>query len=320
MANDWHLVHLGSRAIGGAGLVIMEATAVEPRGRITPADMGIWSDAHVPPLSRIATFLKQHGSVPAIQLAHAGRKASCQTPWDGNKPLRPEEGGWQTVAPSAIPFRESDPVPAALSKEEIHIVIEAFAASAARAGQAGFEVVEIHAAHGYLLHEFLSPLSNHRDDQYGGDFENRTRMLREVVQAVRRVWPQHKPLFVRISATDWAEGGWDLEQSATLAAMLKPLGVDLIDCSSGALAHYAQIPVAPGFQVPFAERIRKEGILTGAVGLITKPRQAEAILAEGRADLILLARELLRNPYWPLQAAKELGAAPRVPKQYLRAF
>jgi 2,4-dienoyl-CoA reductase-like NADH-dependent reductase (Old Yellow Enzyme family) len=320
MASDWHLVHLGSRAVGGAGLVMVEATAVEARGRITPGDMGIWSDAHIAPLARIAAFLKKQGSVPAIQLAHAGRKASSHLPWHGGKPLRDTEGAWQTVAPSALPFRDTDPEPAPLSVSEIRFLVAVFAAAAARSAQAGFDVVEIHSAHGYLLHEFLSPLSNRREDEYGGSFENRIRFLIEVVNAVRKVWPEHKPLFVRISATDWADGGWDLEQSAALARVLKDRGVDLIDCSSGALVPYARIPVAPGFQVPFAQRLREEGILTGAVGLITDPLQAEQILEQGQADLILLARELLRNPYWPLQAAKALGVPARVPDQYLRGF
>jgi 2,4-dienoyl-CoA reductase-like NADH-dependent reductase (Old Yellow Enzyme family) len=319
-ANDWHLVHLGSRAVGGAGLVMVEATAVEARGRITPGDMGLWKDAHIGMLARIAEFVKAHGSVPAIQLAHAGRKASSRLPWQDGKPLSADEGAWQTIAPSAVPFRETDPVPAELSIAEIRALVDAFAAAAQRAENAGFDVVEIHGAHGYLLHEFLSPLSNLRSDEYGGSFENRTRIVCEVVDAVRRVWPADKPLWLRVSATDWAEGGWDVEQSAALARMVKPRGVDLIDCSSGALVHYARIPVAPLFQVPFAERIRREGVMTGAVGLITKPAEAEEILRLGQADVVLLAREMLRNPYWPMFAAKELGVAATIPNQYLRGF
>jgi 2,4-dienoyl-CoA reductase-like NADH-dependent reductase (Old Yellow Enzyme family) len=321
-ANDWHLVHLGSRAVGGAGLVIVEATAVEDRGRISPGDLGIWKDEHIEPLARITRFIKAHSaSISGIQLAHAGRKASTDAPWRGGKRVAPGEGGWQTVAPSPIPFGEGDPTPAALSEQEIASVVESFKAAARRALQAGFEVVEIHGAHGYLLHEFLSPLSNKRTDRYGGSFENRTRIVVEVVEAVRAVWPERLPLFLRISATDWVENGWDPDQSVELARLVKPLGVDLIDCSSGALVPKAKIPAKPGFQVPFAERIKKEaGILTGAVGLITESQQAENILQNEQADLVFLARELLRDPYWPIHAAEGLGGTVNIPDQYARAF
>lgn len=323
-ANDWHLVHLGSRALGGAGLVIVEATAVTPEGRITPGDLGLWDDRHVEKLRPIARFIEEQGAVPAIQLGHAGRKASTRRPWEGGGPILPDEpGGWQTVAPSPVPFAEGYPAPRALSLDEIRSVVEAFAAAARRALDAGFKIVEIHGAHGYLIHQFLSPVSNRRNDAYGGSFEGRIRLLVEVVEAVRAVWPAELPLFVRLSATDWlSEGGWDLDQTVDLAKVLAARGVDLIDASSGGNVADAQIPLAPGYQVPFAERIRKEaGIATSAVGLITEPAQAEAILAEEKADLILLARELLRNPYWPLWAAKELGAPlPYWPVQYLRGL
>jgi 2,4-dienoyl-CoA reductase-like NADH-dependent reductase (Old Yellow Enzyme family) len=321
-ANDWHLVHLGSRAVGGAGLVIVEATAVEARGRISPGDLGIWNDAHVEPLARITRFIKKHSaSVPGIQLAHAGRKASTDAPWRGGKRVAESEGGWGTVAPSPIPFNEGDATPAELSQPEIGGVVESFKTAARRALQAGFDIVEIHGAHGYLLHEFLSPLSNKRTDQYGGSFENRTRLVLEVVEAVRTVWPERLPLFLRISATDWVENGWDPDQSVELARLVKPLGVDLIDCSSGALVPKARIPAKPGFQVPFAERIKKEtGILTGAVGLITEPEQAEDIVGNEQADLVFLARELLRDPYWPIHAAEIVGGTVNIPDQYARAF
>lgn len=322
LANDWHLVHLGSRAIGGAGLVIAEATAVESRGRITPGDLGIWTDEHVEALSPITRFIKKHSaSIPGIQLAHAGRKASTDAPWRGGHPLPEEEGAWQPVAPSPIPFDQGHPEPAELSEPELAGIVQAFKAAARRSLDAGFEIVELHAAHGYLLHEFLSPLSNHRNDRYGGSFENRTRLVVEVVNAVRSVWPERLPLFVRISATDWAENGWDIDQSVELARLIHPLAVDLIDCSSGAIIPHVKIPVKPGFQVPFAERIRKEaGLLTGAVGLITEPQQADEIVRTGQADLVLLARELLRDPYWPLHAAEVLQANPSIPDQYARAF
>jgi 2,4-dienoyl-CoA reductase-like NADH-dependent reductase (Old Yellow Enzyme family) len=320
-ATDWHLVHLGSRAVGGAGLVMAEATAVEARGRITPGDLGIWKDEHIETLARIAAFIKQHGAVPAIQIAHAGRKASCHIPWKGGEPIPAKDGGWQTVAPSPVPFRETDPVPHQLDQEEIRSIAGSFAAAARRALTAGFEVVEIHSAHGYLLHEFLSPLSNRRTDEYGGPFENRIRLLLEVADAVRSVWPERLPLFVRISATDWKEGGWTIDDSVMAAAHLRPKGVDLIDCSSGGLAVDAKIPAGPAFQVPFAERIRREAkILTGGVGFITEPRQAEEIIRSGQADLVLLAREFLRDPYWPLHAARILGVEMAPPVQYSRAF
>jgi 2,4-dienoyl-CoA reductase-like NADH-dependent reductase (Old Yellow Enzyme family) len=319
-ANDWHLVHLGSRAIGGAGSVIVEATAVEARGRITPADLGIWSDQHIEFLSRIARFCKLHGSVPGIQLAHAGRKASTEAPWLGGHPLSADAGAWQAVAPSAVAF-DGYPAPAELSVDEIGRIVQAFAAGASRARAAGFEFVEIHAAHGYLLHEFLSPLSNKRSDQYGGSFENRIRLTLEVTDAIRGVWAEQLPLFLRISASDWMENGWTVEDSVNLAKVVRGRGVDLIDCSSGGNTPAARIPVGPGYQVPFAERIRKEAdIRTGAVGMITEPQQAEAILSSGAADLVIVAREMLREPYWPIKAAEALGAPPHVPVQYQRAF
>lgn len=320
-ANDWHLVHLGSRAIGGAALVIAEATAVEPRGRISPWDLGIWKDEHIAPLARIVGFLKEHGAVPGIQLAHAGRKASTDVPWRGGQTVPPSEGGWQPVAPSPIPFSPESPVPAELSIAEIRDLVASFAAAAERSVQAGFEVIELHGAHGYLMHEFLSPLSNQRTDAYGGSLENRMRFMLEVATAVRRVWPAHLPLFLRISATDWAEGGWDIDQSVKLARAVQLLGVDLIDCSSGGTLARVSIPSDPGYQVPFAERIRREtGILTGAVGLITDPEQAEEIVSSGSADLVLLAREFLREPYWPIKAAQELGVQIPLAEQYRRAF
>jgi 2,4-dienoyl-CoA reductase-like NADH-dependent reductase (Old Yellow Enzyme family) len=321
-ATDWHLVHLGSRAVGGAGLVIVEATAVEARGRISPGDLGIWKDEHIDKLAQITGFIKEQGSVPGIQLAHAGRKASCQRPWDGGAAIAPDQpGGWQTVAPSPIPFEDSNPVPAELSTAEIQSLVDAFSQAAQRALKAGFEVIEIHAAHGYLLHEFLSPLSNKRTDNYGGSFDNRVRFLLEVTDALRDVMPQGMPLFVRISASDWADNGWDIGESVQLAAVLKQRGVDLIDCSSGGLVPYAKIKVEPGYQVPFAERIRQEtGIMTGAVGLITEAHQADDIIRSCKADMVLLARELLRDPYWPLHAAQILDANVRLPLQYERAF
>jgi len=320
-ANDWHLVHLGSRAVGGAGAVIAEATAVEARGRISPADLGIWKDEHTPSLARIATFIRQHGAVPGIQLAHAGRKASVRVPTEGGEALPPSDGGWQTVAPSARPFRSADPAPAELSHDEIREVVAAFRAAALRALEAGFELVEIHAAHGYLLNQFLSPLSNFRTDEYGGPLENRMRFPLEVAAAVRAVWPQRLPLFTRISATDWVEGGWSIEDSVQLAHCLRARGVDLIDCSSGGSSPSAHVPLARGYQVPFAERIRREaGIATAAVGLITRPEQAEEIVAAGKADLVLLGREFLRDPYFPLHAALALGVKPEPPVQYGRGF
>jgi 2,4-dienoyl-CoA reductase-like NADH-dependent reductase (Old Yellow Enzyme family) len=321
MATDWHLVHLGSRAVGGAGAVFAEATAVTPEGRISPADLGLWSDAHAEPLARCAAFVAQNGAVPGIQLSHAGRKASTAPPWKGGRYLDEEQGGWRPIlAPSTVPLSASAPVPAALDEGGIEHVVRGFAKAAGRARDAGFRIVEIHAAHGYLLHEFLSPLSNVRTDGYGGSLQNRTRLLREVVEAVRGVWPDSLPLWVRVSATDWVEGGWDAEQTVELARVLAPLGVDLVDCSSGGTVPGATIPVAPGYQVEFAERVKREaGIATGAVGLITAPAQADAIVREGRADVVLLARQLLRDPYWPLHAAKKLGAPITWPVQYQRA-
>jgi 2,4-dienoyl-CoA reductase-like NADH-dependent reductase (Old Yellow Enzyme family) len=319
-ADDWHLVHLGSRAVGGAGLVFTEAAAVTPEGRITPADLGIWRDEHVAFLSRCTAFIRAHGAASGIQLAHAGRKASTTRPWEGGLQIGPDAGGWTPVAPSPIPFRPGDVTPTALDHAGIASLVDAFAAATRRSVAAGFEVVEIHAAHGYLLHEFLSPLCNQRADEYGGSFENRIRLLLEVTAAVRAEWPGHLPLFVRISATDWVEDGWDLPQSVELARRLRPLGVDLVDCSSGGTVPGAKIPAAPGYQVPFAEAVRCEtGMPTGAVGLITEPAQADAIVANGQADLVLLARELLRDPYWPLHAAHALGAKVTWPAQYLRA-
>ena len=319
--NDWHLVHLGSRAVGGAALVMVEASAVEARGRISPADSGIWKDEHIEPLSRVARFVRQQGAIAAIQLAHAGRKASTSPPWEGGHPVAPEHGGWQPVAPSPLPFRETDPVPRELSHDEIRQVVRSFADAARRAWQAGFQLIELHGAHGYLMHEFLSPLGNRRADSYGGSFENRIRFALELVEAVRAVWPAALPLFLRISAADWVEGGWDLEQSVELARRVKPLGVDLIDCSSGGMSVQQRIPLAPGYQVPFAARIRAAAeIPTAAVGLITEARQAEQIIREGSADMVLLAREFLRDPYFPLHAANALGSKIEAPKQYLRAW
>jgi len=320
-ANDWHLVHLGSRAVGGAGLVMTEASAVTPEGRISPQDLGIWSDQHVEFLARITRFIHSQGSVAGIQLAHAGRKASTYRPSDGNGTVPESSGGWKNVvAPSAIPFAENYPMPQALATEGIQAVVRAFVEAAGRARQAGFRVIEIHAAHGYLLSEFLSPLANHRTDQYGGSFENRIRLLLEVVAAIRGSWPESAPLFVRISATDWVEGGWTLDDSVELAWRLKHSGVDLVDCSSGGNVPPGQIPVGPGYQTGFAERIRRETkILTGAVGMITAPAQADHIIRTGQADVAIIAREFLRDPYWPLRAARELGYPVPWPVQYLRA-
>jgi 2,4-dienoyl-CoA reductase-like NADH-dependent reductase (Old Yellow Enzyme family) len=319
-ANDWHFVHLASRAVGGAGIVFTEAAAVTPEGRITPQDLGIWSDGHVPALSRIAQFLAGQGSLPAIQLAHAGRKGSTARPWEGGAGIPQDQGGWEPIGPSAVPFSDTLLTPHELSIDEIQCLSIAFATAAERALEAGFRILEIHAAHGYLLHEFYSPLSNRRQDAYGGSFENRTRFLRETVAQVRAKWPAGLPLFVRISSTDWVDGGWDIEQSVELARQLKLLGVDLIDCSSGGNVATARIPLGPGYQTPFAARIRSDaGILTGAVGLITSPLQAEHIIRTGQADLVLLAREMLRDPYWPLRAARELGAPAPYPVQYVRS-
>ncbi|MFZ3263074.1 MAG: NADH:flavin oxidoreductase/NADH oxidase [Terriglobales bacterium] len=320
-ANDWHFVHLGSRAVGGAALVLTEATAVLADGRISPQDLGIWKDDHIEPLARIVRFIHEQGSVAGMQLAHAGRKASTYRPWEGQGTIPESAGGWKNVvAPSALRFADSYPMPQALSADGIKEIIAAFVAAAHRAWEAGLRVIEIHAAHGYLIHEFLSPLSNQRPDAYGGSFENRTRLLREIVAAVRGRWPERAPLFVRISATDWVEGGWDIEQSVELARQLKNLGVDLIDCSSGGNVAHAKIPLGPGYQTPFAERIRREtGILTGAVGMITSSVQAQHIVTTGQADAVIIARELLRDPYWPLRAARELGQPIAWPVQYLRA-
>ena len=320
-ASDWHLVHLGSRSVGGAGLILTEAAAVAPDGRISPRDLGIWKDDHVEALARSTRFIHEQGAVAGIQLAHAGRKASTPPPWEQGQTLTEKEGGWRPVwAPSAIPFSPESALPQALGVQQIRDVVSAFAQAARRAREAGFRVVEIHAAHGYLLHEFLSPLSNRREDEYGGSFENRTRIVREVTAAVRKMWPDELPLFIRISATDWAEGGWDLEQSVALVRQLKPLGVDLVDCSSGALVPGVKIPLAPGYQVPFAERIRREAdIATAAVGLIREPEQAAEIIRRSQADLVLLGRQMLREPYWPQSAAKQLGAPVPHPVQYARA-
>lgn len=318
MASDWHLVHLGSRAAGGVALAFVEATAVTRAGRITPGDMGIWSDAHIEPLGRIARFVSGQGAVAGIQLAHAGRKASCDLPWKGGARLKtPGDGGWTVIAPSPVPFHEGDPPPVPLDGAGIDAVVAAFEAAADRALAAGFRVIELHAAHGYLLHEFLSPISNRRGDEYGGSLENRMRLVLRVAGRLRGRMPDELPLFVRISATDWADGGWDIDQSVVLARRLADLGVDLIDCSSGALTPTARIPVGKGYQVPFARRIRDDaGVMTGAVGMITEPDHANEIITGGDADLVFLARELLRRPYWALEAAQHLGVEPRWPVPY----
>ncbi len=319
-SNDWHLVHLGSRAVGGAGLIITEASAISPEGRITPDDLGLWKDEHIEGLKRIVSFIESQGSIAGVQLAHAGRKASHTSPWKGGKMLTNEQGGWQTVAADTTPFRPDEIPSAALDKAGIEKVKSDFKAAAVRALQAGFKVIEIHGAHGYLLHEFYSPLSNHRNDEYGGSFENRIRLLVEVVAVMKEVWPETLPLFVRISASDWTEGGWTIENSIELAKILEQKNVDLIDCSSGGNVPHAKIAVGPGYQVQFAEAIKKEvEILTGAVGIITKPEQAEEIIASGKADVVIMAREFLRDPYFPLNAAKALGAEVPWPVQYERA-
>jgi 2,4-dienoyl-CoA reductase-like NADH-dependent reductase (Old Yellow Enzyme family) len=319
-ASDWHLVHYGARALGGVGLVLVEATAVTPEGRISPADLGLWSDDHIPSLRRVTDFIRAQGAIAGIQLAHAGRKASCDVPANGGHPLPQERGGWPVAGASAVPFSSDHPLPRELDEAQLADIASAFAAAADRALAAGFEVVEIHAAHGYLLHSFLSPLSNRRTDRYGGHFDNRVRFPLEVVAAVRDAWPEHLPLFVRISATDWVENGWNLEQSVRLAAQFKDFGVDLVDASSGGLLPDAVPPATPGFQVPFAQAIRERtGIATGAIGLITRPHQAEMVIASGSADAVLLGRELLRNPHWPLQAAADLGADIEWPVRYIRA-
>lgn len=320
-ASDWHLVHLGSRAVGGAGLVFTEATAVLPEGRISPADLGIWKEEHIAPLRRVTDFLHAQGAHAGIQLAHAGRKASTQVPWQGEGRVAPEAGGWdEVVAPSAIPFSPSYPQPHEIDRTGMARVRDGFRQAAVRADRAGFDVIEIHAAHGYLLQEFLSPLSNQRTDEYGGSLENRARLLLEVTDSVREVWLRERPLFVRISATEWTEGGFDLEQSIRLAALLRERGVDLIDVSSGGNVAGAAIPAGPGYQTKFAEAIRAQaGILTGAVGMITAPAQADHVIRTGQADLVLIAREILRDPYWPLHAAAGLGETASWPVQYLRA-
>ncbi len=319
-ANDWHLVHLGSRAVGGAALVFTEAAAVSPEGRITPDDLGIWKDEHISFLKRITSFIELQGVVPGIQLAHAGRKASHTNPWKGNRPLTREEGSWTTLAPGSLPYKEGEPLPKAMSSDDIKQLIDNFRSAAIRSLQAGFKVIEIHAAHGYLLNEFLSPLSNHRNDEYGGSFENRIRLLLQITDAIREILKEEFPLFVRISATDWVPGGWTVEDSVALAKILKNKGVDLIDCSSGGNSPTQKIPVGPMYQVPFSERIKKEtGILTGAVGMITTAAQAEQTLSNNQANLIIMARQLLRDPYFPLHAAKELGADVSWPVQYERA-
>jgi 2,4-dienoyl-CoA reductase-like NADH-dependent reductase (Old Yellow Enzyme family) len=319
-ANDWHLVHLGCRAQGGAGLVMLEASAVVPEGRISSSDLGIWKEQHIPALVRIASFIHSQGARAGIQLAHAGRKASVTAPFRGERLLTAEEGAWTPVAPSAIPFSPRHAMPQALDQAGIDAIVRAFARAAHRALVAGFDLVEIHAAHGYLLHEFLSPLANHRTDAYGGSFENRIRLVRQVVDAVRSEWPEHLPLSIRISATDWAEGGWAIDDSVELARALRGQGVDIIDVSSGGMVPDAKVPVAPGYQVPFAARIRAEsGIPTMAVGMITEPTQANAIIESCQADFVLLAREMLRDPYWPLHAAAALSEPSSWPQQYLRA-
>jgi 2,4-dienoyl-CoA reductase-like NADH-dependent reductase (Old Yellow Enzyme family) len=320
-ANDWHLVHLGTRAVARAGLVFTEATAVTPEGRITGADLGIWQDAHINFLSRIVQFISSQGSIPGMQLAHAGRKASTEVPWKGGAPLSPEQGGWTPIyAPSPVPFAATYQTPQQLSIAEIQRTIDAFKQAAQRALAAGFRILEIHAAHGYLLHEFLSPLSNQRTDRYGGSFENRIRLTCEVAAAIREVWPDALPLAIRISCTDWVEGGWDLDQSVELARKLKPLGADFVDCSSGGLVPTAVIPIGPGYQTQFAERIRRDaGVPTGSVGMITSPQQADTIIRTAQADAVLLAREFLRHPYWPLHAARALHHKIAWPPQYERA-
>ncbi|RYZ74550.1 MAG: NADH:flavin oxidoreductase/NADH oxidase [Lysobacteraceae bacterium] len=321
MPNDWHLLHLGSRAVGGAALVIAEASAVNAEGRISPADAGLWNDTQARAWAPVTASVRGHGAIAGIQLAHAGRKASTAEPWNGGKAVAVADGGWEPVAPSALAFSADYPLPRALDEAGIATVVADFRAAAVRALDAGFELIELHAAHGYLLHQFLSPLSNLREDSWGGSFDNRTRLVRQVLAALREVWPERYPLWLRISATDWAEGGWDIEQSVELSRSVRELGVDLVDVSSGGLVPGVAIPVGPGYQVGFAARIRDEaGIATGAVGLITEPRQAEDIIASGQADVVLLAREELRDPYWPRRAASELGVQIQAPLQYQRAW
>ena len=319
-SNDWHLVHLGSRAVGGAALVITEATAVSPEGRISPDDLGIWKDEHIDGLKRITNFIEAQGSIAGTQLAHAGRKASHASPWKGGKMIPIEDGGWETVGPDTIPFRDGERTPVFLDKLGIAKVIDDFREAAKRALLAGFKVIEIHAAHGYLIHEFFSPLSNKRSDEYGGSFDNRIRILLEIIDSIRQVWPNELPLFVRISASDWTEGGWTLDESIRLCSILKTKGVDLVDCSSGGNIPNAKITVGPGYQVHFAEAIKREtGILTGAVGMITTPQQAEEIISSKKADAVIIAREFLRDPYFPLHAAKVLDVDMKWPVQYERA-
>ncbi len=320
LATDWHLTHLGSRAVGGTGLIVTEATAVAPCGRISPQDLGLWDDRQIQPLARAITFVKKMGAAAGVQLAHAGRKASAQIAWEGGAPLTQAQGAWPVLGPSPIPFAAGHPTPLAMDESTIRTVIEEFRTAALRALVVGFDLIEIHAAHGYLLNSFLSPLSNQRTDCYGGSFENRIRLLMEIVTVIRKTIPEAMPLLVRISATDWVEGGWEIEQSVALAKKLREAGVDLIDCSTGGLVSDAVIPAKPGFQVPFAERIRREaGIATAAVGLITEPKQAEAIISSGQADQVMLGRVLLRKPYWPLEAASQLGQEIAWPLPYSRA-
>lgn len=319
-ANDWHLVHLGSRAVGGAGLVITEAAAVSPEGRISPGDLGIWKDEHIEQLIRITKFIHENGAISAIQLAHAGRKASHQSPWDGNKAIHPENGGWQTLAPSPASYKSEEPTPLEMSAGDILKVINDFKSATIRSLKAGFKVIEIHAAHGYLINEFLSPLSNLRNDGYGGSFENRIRLLLEIVDAVRSEWPEALPIFVRISATDWVDGGWNENDSVQLAKILKEKQIDLIDCSTGGNSPLQKIVTGPLYQVAYADKIKNEAnIMTGAVGMITTPQEAEQILNENKADLIIMARQFLRDPYFPINAAKKLGVDLNWPKQYDRA-
>ena len=320
VANDWHLVHLGARAVGGAGLVLTEAVSVSPEGRISPQDLGLWHDGQIDGLARITRFVRAQGAVSGTQLAHAGRKASARRPWEGNGSVLPADGGWQPIGPTTEPFGPEFAVPAAVTQDDLRRIIADFASAAARALAAGFELVEVHGAHGYLVHEFLSPLSNTRTDEYGGSFANRTRLLREIVAAVRQVWPERLPLIVRLSCTDWTPGGWDPEQTVALVRELAGLGVDLVDCSSGGNVASAQMPLGPGYQTAFAAQVRRDaGVATGAVGLITSPQQADHIIRTGQADLVLLAREMLRDPHWPLHAAQALGQAVPWPPQYVRA-
>ena len=319
LPTDWHFVHLGSRAVGGAALVIAEATAVSPEGRISPEDAGIWNDQQIEAYKKITSFIKSQNSVPGIQIAHAGRKASTYSPWNGTGYVAEKSGGWKTLAPSAIPFSENYSIPKDMSRDDIQMVVEQFRSAAERSVHAGFQVIEIHMAHGYLIHEFLSPLSNQRKDEYGGSLENRCRLALNVAKAVRQAVLQNLPVFVRISSTDWVKGGWDIDQSIQLAIRLKEIGIDLIDCSSGGNISNAAVPVGAGYQIPFSERIKNEAkILTGGVGMISSPEQAETIVRNGYADMVLLARELLRDPYWPLHAAKELKTEVEWPKQYSR--